>query len=166
MFHEDSSRLKHHCMPAVIKGMMDIRKLCETWKVLKENFTYSRADRRKNFLYRGTIPFCLHIVPWRLISTFLYVGGFKISCGLLPTRFSSNFVLNSITVKKFEISDTFLIQMTYIIWKLAKTTYKTFKRLPGIFQFCFSYELLNACFQTSTQEFCEILTYFSHLKQQ
>jgi hypothetical protein len=74
----------------------------------------------KNLLYRGTIPFCLHIVPWRLISAFLHVGRVKISCGLLPTRFSSNFVLNSITVKKCEISDAFLIQMTYIIWKLAK----------------------------------------------
>jgi hypothetical protein len=56
--------------------------------------------------------------------------------------------------------------MAYIIWKLAKTTYKTFEQLPGIFKFFFSYELLNVCFQTSTQEFCEILAYFSHLKQQ
>jgi hypothetical protein len=75
---------------------------------------------RKNLLYRGTIPFCFHIVPWRLVSTFRYVGCAKISCGLLPTRFSSNFVLNSITVKKCEISNTFLTQMTYIVWKLAK----------------------------------------------
>jgi hypothetical protein len=70
--------------------------------------------------YRGTIPFCLHIVPWRLVSTFLYVGRVKISCGFLPTRFSANVVLNSITVKKCEISNIFLTQMTYIIWKLAK----------------------------------------------
>ena len=50
-----------------------------------------------------------------------------------------------------------------------KTTYKTFKRLPGFFKFFLSYdsyELLKACFQTSTQDFCEILAYFSHLKQQ
>jgi hypothetical protein len=75
----------------------------------------------ENLPYRGTIQFCLHIVPsWRLVSTFLYVDRVKISCGLLPTRFSSNFVLNSITVKKREISDTFLIQMTCINRKLAK----------------------------------------------
>jgi hypothetical protein len=71
----------------------------------------------ENLPYRGTIPFCLHIVPRRLISTFLYVGRVQISCGLLPTRFSSNFVLNSITC---EISDTFLIQMTCINRKLTK----------------------------------------------
>ena len=113
----------------------------------------------KNLPYRGTIPFCLHIVPWRLVSTFLYVGRVKISCRLQPTRFSSNFVLNSITVKKCEISNT-------SFESLQKTTYKTFKRLPGFFKFSLSYELLNACFQTSTQEFCEILAYFSHLKRQ
>jgi hypothetical protein len=50
----------------------------------------------ENWLYLGTIPVCLHIVPWRLVSTSLYVGGVKISCGLLPTGFSSNFVLTSI----------------------------------------------------------------------
>ena len=67
---------------------------------------FSRADRRKNLLYRRTIPFCFHIVPWRLVSTFLYVGDVRISCGFLPTRFSLNFVLNSITVKnvKFQIN--------------------------------------------------------------
>jgi hypothetical protein len=51
------------------------------------------------------------------------------------------YILNSITVKKCEISNTFVTQMTYIIWKLAKTTYNTFKRLPGIFKFFLSYEL-------------------------
>jgi hypothetical protein len=43
--------------------------------------------------------------------------------------------------------------------------YKAFKRLPRFFKFL-SYELLKACFQTSAQEFCEILDYFSHLEQQ
>jgi hypothetical protein len=74
----------------------------------------------KNLRYCRTIPFCFHIVPRRLVSTFLYVGRVKISCLLLPTRSSWNFVLNSITVKKCEISNTFLTQITYIIWKLAK----------------------------------------------
>ena len=50
------------------------------------------------------------------VSNFLYVGGVKISCGLLPTRFTSNFVLNSITVKICEISNTFLT----IISKLSE----------------------------------------------
>jgi hypothetical protein len=48
--------------------------------------------------------------------------------------------------------------MTYIA-SLLKTTYKTFKRLPGFFKFFLSYELLKAYFQTSTQEFCDILAY-------
>jgi hypothetical protein len=73
----------------------------------------------ENSPYRGAILFCLYIVPWRLVSTFLYVGSVKISCGLLPRRFTSNLVLNSITVKKCEISNTFLTKITYIIWKLA-----------------------------------------------
>ena len=54
------------------------------------------------------------------ISTFLYVSGVKISCRLLSTCFSSNFVLNSITVKKCEISDTFLIQILASIESLQK----------------------------------------------
>jgi hypothetical protein len=79
----------------------------------------------KNSGYRGVcflsvLSLLFDIVPWRLVSTYLYVGRVKISCGLLPTRFSSNFVLNSIAVKKCEISNTFLTQMIYIIWKLAK----------------------------------------------
>jgi hypothetical protein len=125
----------------------------------------------KNSGYRGVcflsvLSLLCDIVPWRLVSTSLYVDRVKISCGLLPTRFSSNFVLNSIAVKKCEISNTFLTQMIYIVWKLAKTTYETFKRLPGFFKFFLSYGLLKAYFQTSTQDFCEILAYISHLKQQ
>ena len=89
--------------------------------------------------YRGAIQFVLHFVPWRLVSTFLYVSGVKISCRLLSTCFSSNFVLNSITVKKCEISDTFLIQILASIESLQKTTYKTFKWLTGIFKWFSSY---------------------------
>jgi hypothetical protein len=79
----------------------------------------------KNSGYRGVcflsvLSLLCDIVPWRLVSTSLYVDRVKISCGLLPTRFSSNFVLNSIAVKKCEISNTFLTQMIYIVWKLAK----------------------------------------------
>ena len=105
-------------------------------------------------------------MPRRLVSTFLYVGGVKISCGLLPTRFSSNSVLNSITIKKCEISDTLLTKMTYLFESVHKTTHKTFKRLPGFFKFFLSYELLKACLKTSTQDLCEILAYFSPLGQQ
>jgi hypothetical protein len=63
-------------------------------------------------------------------------------------------------LKNVKFLNTFLTQMTYIICKLEKTTYnyKTCKRLPGFFKFL-SYELLKAYFQTSTQEFCEILAY-------
>jgi hypothetical protein len=51
----------------------------------------------------------------------MYVGRVKISqCGFQPTRFSSNFVLNSIKVKKCEISNRFLIQMTSINRKLTE----------------------------------------------
>jgi hypothetical protein len=64
--------------------------------------------------------FAFILCPEGIVSTFMYVGGVKIPCGLLPTRFSSNFVWNSITFKNCEISDTFLTKITYIIWKLAK----------------------------------------------
>jgi hypothetical protein len=81
----------------------------------------SRADRTK----KRTISWENSILPSycalkAIVITFLYGGRVKISCGLLPTCFSLNVVLNSITVKKCEISNTFLTQMTYIISKLAK----------------------------------------------
>jgi hypothetical protein len=67
---------------------------------------------------------------------------------------SSNFVLNSITVKKCEISDTFLIQMTYL------NGYTGF----SISSLVLSYELLNAYFQTSTQEFLQDFSLFFTFK--
>ena len=39
--------------------------------------------------YRGTIPFWFYLVPLRLVSIFLNVSRVEISCGLLPTRFST-----------------------------------------------------------------------------
>jgi hypothetical protein len=62
----------------------------------------------ENSPYRGTIPL---ILPSSCafkagISTFLYVGSTQISCGLLPTRFSSIFLL--IYCKKREISGSFI----------------------------------------------------------
>ena len=51
---------------------------------------------------KGAISFTLDIVPLYigLINVILYVGRVQISCGLLPTRFSSIFLQNSIIVKK------------------------------------------------------------------
>ena len=77
--------------------------------------TYSRADRRKKL----TISWDNSILPsYCALKASKYVSvcwRVEISCGLLPTCFSSNVVLNYNTVKKCEISNTFLTQMTYII---------------------------------------------------
>ena len=73
------------------------RKNTETFdKTLSESLATSRVHGSR-YPARKTIRY----------SFILYVGGVKIPCGFLPTRFSSNFVLTSITVKKCEISDTF-----------------------------------------------------------
>jgi hypothetical protein len=90
-----------------------------SFKLWWNNFCLDLITSKFCSLGNRSIQFCVHIVPWRRVSI-LHVGGVKISCGLLPTRFSSNFVLNSTTVKKCEISNTFLTKMTYIIWLLAK----------------------------------------------
>ena len=56
-------------------------------------FTYSPADRgtKKHVYlpYRGILSFWFYLVPLRLLSIFLKVGRVEISCGLLPTRFST-----------------------------------------------------------------------------
>ena len=52
------------------------------------------AERTKAHVYlpyRGAISFHVYIAALGLISTFLYVGRVQISCGLLQTRFCSNF---------------------------------------------------------------------------
>ena len=51
----------------------------------------------------------------------------EISCGLLPTRFSLLLQQNCINVKKGNISSSILEKITWIVRKLVKTTYKTFK---------------------------------------
>ena len=50
--------------------------------------------------YRGAISFYVNIVALGLISIFLYVGRVQISCGLLPTRFCSNFPIKLLSSKK------------------------------------------------------------------
>jgi hypothetical protein len=72
-----------------------------------------------NLPYRGAIPFFLHLVPWRLVSTFLYVGGVKIS-NCIADMFFFEFCIKLDYSRICEISDTFLIQMIYINRKLAK----------------------------------------------
>ena len=69
---------------------------------------------------RGTIPFCLHLVHLRQLSIFLYVRRVQITCGLLPTRFPTIFLLNSIIAPKREISDSIITLITYIIKKFTK----------------------------------------------
>ena len=57
------------------------------------HFYSSPADRgtKKHVYlpYRGAIPFWFYLVPLKVVSIFLNVGHFEISCGLLLTRFSS-----------------------------------------------------------------------------
>jgi hypothetical protein len=103
----------------------------------------------KNLRYRGTIPFCLHIVPWRLVSTFHV---------FLRMLYWTLLQLKMWNFKYFSNTNDL-----HHLKACKKTTYKT---LPGFFKFFLSYELLNVCFQTSTQDFCEIFAYFSHLKRQ
>ena len=50
--------------------------------------------------YRGTISFWCYLVPLRLVSIFLNVGRVEISCGLLPTHFSTILLSNCFTVKR------------------------------------------------------------------
>ena len=60
---------------------------------IKKKQTFSPADRGTEkhvySTYRGTTPFWFYLVPLRLVSIFLNVGRVEISCGLLPTRFST-----------------------------------------------------------------------------
>ena len=56
----------------------------------KTNSPADRGTKKQVYLpYRGAIPFWFYLVPLRLVSIFLNIGHVKISCGLLPTRFSS-----------------------------------------------------------------------------
>ena len=49
-----------------------------------------RGTKKHVYLpYRGTISFWFYLVPLRLVSIFLNVVRVEISCGLLPTRFST-----------------------------------------------------------------------------
>ena len=70
--------------------------------------TISPADRgtKKHVYlpYQGTTSFWFYLVPFRLVSVFLNVGRAEISCGLLPTRFSTILLSNCIAVKKDDIS--------------------------------------------------------------
>ena len=50
--------------------------------------------------YRGAISFNVYIVALGLISTLPYVGRVQIFCGLLPTRFCSNFPIKLLFSKK------------------------------------------------------------------
>ena len=76
--------------------------------LLQQIKAYSQgAERTKVHVYlpyRGAISLSVYIVALGLISIFLYVGCVQISCGLLPTRFCSNFP-KTIIVKNSEISD-------------------------------------------------------------
>ena len=56
-------------------------------------------------------------MPLTLVSTLLHVGRVQITCGLLPTRFS--------TVKKGEISDSFIGKIPYGIKKYIKNLHIT-----------------------------------------
>ena len=99
-----------------IKRIVQLHSQRVQWNVF-HNCTLSQADIEAQNYGKLTISWDNSILPSYCA---LYVGRVKISCGLLPTRFSSNFVLNSITVKKCEISDIFLIQVTCINRKLIK----------------------------------------------
>ena len=103
-----------------------------SFKLWWNNFCLDLTTSKFCSLGNRSIQFLRSYCALKATVSILHVGGVKIYCGLLPTRFSSNFVLNSTTVKKYEISNTFLTKMNYIIWKLAKHyIYKTFKWLPG-----------------------------------
>ncbi len=56
----------------------------------------------------------------KVVSTFLYVGSVQTSRGLLQTRFSPIFLVNSYIVKKREISGLLITKMIGIIRKLIK----------------------------------------------
>jgi hypothetical protein len=45
----------------------------------------------KKLTDQGAFLFWFHLVLLKLPSTFVYVGGIQISCGLLPTHFTSIF---------------------------------------------------------------------------
>ena len=70
--------------------------------------------------YRGAISFYVYIVPFGLISIFLYVGRVQISCGRLPTRFLFKFSYKTINVKKGKISNSFIGKTTCVIGKAIK----------------------------------------------
>ena len=54
------------------------------------NSPADRGTKKHVYLpYRGTISFWFYLVPLRLVSIFLNVGYVEISCGPLPTRFST-----------------------------------------------------------------------------
>ena len=54
------------------------------------NSPADRGTKKHVYLpYRGAIPFWFYLVPLRLVSIFLNVVCVEISCGPLPTRFST-----------------------------------------------------------------------------
>ena len=63
---------------------------CRSFIINTKSSPADRCTEKHVYLrYRGTIPFWFYLVPLRLVSIFLNVGRVEISCGLLPTRFST-----------------------------------------------------------------------------
>ena len=59
-------------------------------KALYRGSPADRGTKKHVYLpYRGAIPFWFYHIPLRLVSIFLNVVRVEISCGPLPTRFST-----------------------------------------------------------------------------
>jgi hypothetical protein len=67
-------------------------------------YTIIRQIEGKYSPYRGTIPFFLHLVPWRLVSIFLYVVGVKVSKLLCLLLIVELLILNCYELFTYDVS--------------------------------------------------------------
>ena len=79
--------MQHCSLSNVVEAKNNIVPTCNLFACFSPT---DRGTEKHVYLpYRGTIPFWFYLVPLRLVSIFLNVGRDEISCGLLPTRFST-----------------------------------------------------------------------------